>query len=293
MTAVPALTIGDIAVARVEELRLPDGISRFTRDAALVDAHRHWLAPDYLAPGDMFDLVFQSFVFECNGRMVLVDPCTGNGMPHPVPVFADLDVPYIERLEASGFRAQDIDFVVCTHLHHDHCGWNTCLRDGKWVPTFPNARYVLQQAEVARWGSDAPRHKPFALNDGVFARSIAPVLDAGLADVVCGRHALAPGLAVELTGGHTVGHQLLHVASAGRQALFTGDCFHHPLQLVEPSLPFGDAEDVPTSERVRHELVERAADTGALLIAAHLPAPHGVKVSRQGDEFVFAASSVA
>lgn len=288
-----ALTIGRVAVERVEELRIPNRIAYFTQDSALIEAHRSWLTPHYLDAGNTFDLVFQTFVFECEGRVVLVDPCTGNGRPNPVHFFDQLDVPFIERLEAAGWRPQDVDFVVCTHLHHDHCGWNTCLRDGQWVPTFPRARYLMQQAEIDRWGPDRHLHKPFAMNDGVFERSVAPVLEAGLADTLHGMHSFAPGLQVEPAAGHTAGHQLLRVTSAGRSALFTGDVFHHPLQLIEPTIPFGDAEDQQAVEVLRRALVERAAREDALLVAAHLPAPHGVKVTRLGDEFRFAAASCA
>lgn len=287
----PALTIGTTSVERVEELRIPNRIAYFTEDSALIDAHRGWLAPHFLDADDAFDLVFQSFVFEHEGRVVLVDPCTGNGRPNPVHFFDMLEVPFIERLEAAGWRPQDIDFVVCTHLHHDHCGWNTCLRGGKWVPTFPRARYLMQQAEIDRWGKDRSRHKPFAMNEGVFERSVAPVIEAGLSLAVNGKHAFAPGLEVEPAAGHTAGHQMLAVCSAGRRALFTGDVFHHPLQLVEPGIPFGDAEDQAAVEALRRAIVERAARDDALLIAAHLPAPHGIRVTRTGDDFRFAASN--
>lgn len=293
LTPVPALTVGDVAVERVEELRIPNTIAHFTHDTALIEANRTWLAPHYLDAADHFDLVFQSFVFEHDGRVVLVDPCTGNGRPNPVPFFDRLDVPFIERLEGAGWRPQDVDLVVCTHLHHDHCGWNTHLRDGKWVPTFPRARYAMQQAEIDRWGRDRAQHKPFAMNDGVFERSVEPVLAAGLAQVVAGDSTLAEGLRVEFTPGHTAGHQMLHLVSAGRQALFTGDCFHHPLQLIEPTIPFGDAEDQAAVEALRRRLTARAADEDLLLVAAHLPAPHGVRIARAGDEFVWSASDIA
>ena len=287
------LRIGAIGVERVEELRIPNTIAHFTQDRALIEANRAWLAPHYLDEADCFDLVFQSWIFEAEGRVVLVDPCTGNGKPNPVPFFDHLDVPFIERMAQTGFRPQDVDFVVCTHLHHDHCGWNTVLRDGQWVPTFPKARYLMQRAEYDRWGRDRHLHKPFAMNDGVFERSVEPVVAAGLAELVTGTHRFGAGLAVEAAPGHTVGHQLLHVESAGRQALFTGDCFHHPLQLVAPEIPFGEAEDQPGVEAMRRELLVRAAREDALLVAAHLPAPHGLKVREVAGNFALQAESRA
>ncbi|MDE2595522.1 MAG: MBL fold metallo-hydrolase [Sphingomonadales bacterium] len=287
----PELTIGHAGLHRIEELRIPNKIGYFTQDAALIDAHRHWLEPHFLSAAGGFDLVFQSWVFETAGRVVLVDPCTGNGKPHVVPFFDMLDTPFIERLEQAGFRPDDVDIVVCTHLHHDHCGWNTMLRGGNWVPTFPKARYVMQRAEVDRWGRDRHLHPAFAYNDGVFERSVQPVLDAGLAEIVTGKRLLAPGLTVEHAPGHTSGHQLLHLVSDQREALFTGDCFHHPIQLVDPGNPFGDAEDPVLLAATRRQLAQRAADSGALLIPAHLPAPYAVRAWHENGAIRFAAAN--
>jgi len=135
--------VGDAPVHQVEELRIPSSISHFTHDEELIAANGHWLPAHFLDDRDYFDLVFQMWIFVCDSRMNLVDPCTGNSKPHDVPFFDNLDVPYIERMHQSGFRPQDVDFVVCTHLHHDHCGWNTHLCDGKRIPTFLNARYII------------------------------------------------------------------------------------------------------------------------------------------------------
>lgn len=287
-----AMSIGGVALHRVEELRIPNTIAYFTQDEALLAAHRHWLHPHFLDADDRFDLVFQSWIFESNDRVVLVDPCTGNGRPHPVPFFDNLDVPFIERLAGTGFRPQDIDLVVCTHLHHDHCGWNTELRDGQWMPTFPNARYVIQQSEYDRWGPDRHRYPPFAYEAGVFERSVKPVVDAGLAELVSGVHRLSPGLIVEPAPGHTLGHQMLHLTANGSHAFFTGDCFHHPIQLVEPSIPFGDAEDLNLAITTRLQVAKRAADLGAFLIPAHLDAPHALRVWREGGVLRFAAADL-
>jgi glyoxylase-like metal-dependent hydrolase (beta-lactamase superfamily II) len=285
-----ALTIGDVEVRRVEELRIPNNIVYFTQDPALVAAHRHWLKACFLDEEDRFDLVFQSWVFVADGQVVLVDPCTGNGRPHPVDFFDHLDVPFLERLGQVGFQPEDIDTVVCTHLHHDHCGWNTHLRDGRWVPTFPRARYILRREEFDRWGKNRSRYPHPKYNDGVFERSVQPVVEAGLADLVTGRHRIAAGLVVELAPGHTAGHQMIHLTSAGRHALFTGDCFHHPIQLVEPSIPFGDADDLQQTIATRLRIVELAVELDALLIAAHLPEPHAVRVWHEGNQTRFAAA---
>jgi glyoxylase-like metal-dependent hydrolase (beta-lactamase superfamily II) len=286
----PVMTIGAVPLHRVEELRIPNKLSYFTSDENLVAAHRHWLAPHFLDRNDNFDLVFQSWIFEIDGRLVLVDPCTGNGRPHPVHFFNNLNVPFIERMQEAGFRPEDIDLVVCTHLHHDHCGWNTRLRDGKWVPTFPNARYVMQEVEYNRWGSERDRYPSVDYNEGVFERSVLPVVEAGLAEFVSGVHRLTPGLVLEPAFGHTLGHQMLHLVSGTQRALFTGDCFHHPIQLTRPSIVFGDSDDLDQAIATRVRLVRIAADLNALIIPAHLPAPYAVRVWRTSDDVHFAAA---
>lgn len=287
----PVLTIGAALISRVEELRIPNKISHFTRDEALVAANRHWLHPHFLDDAGGFDLVFQSWIAEVDDRVVLIDPCTGNGKPHPVPFFDMLDVPYIERMQATGYRPEDIDFVVCTHLHHDHCGWNTQLRGGEWVPTFPNARYIMQQAEYDRWGRDVGRYPPFPYNDGVFERSLRPVVEAGLAELITGSHRLTAGLRVDPAPGHTLAHQMLYLESAGRHAFFTGDTFHHPIQLAEPTLPFGNAEDQAQVEAMRRKLVDLSIELDALLIAAHSQAPYTVRAVRENGTVRFIAGA--
>jgi glyoxylase-like metal-dependent hydrolase (beta-lactamase superfamily II) len=285
------IRVGGLDIARIEELRIPNRIAYFTQDTALVDAHRHWLAPHFLDPDGMFDLVFQSFVFEHAGRIVLVDPCTGNGIPHPVPFFDRLDTPWIERIAEAGYRPEDVDFVVCTHLHHDHCGWNKYLRDGRWVPTFPNARYILNRSEVQRWGDGRAAFPERDYNIDVYERSVLPVLEAGLADIIGGQHPLAAGMLVEPAPGHTIGHQVLHVNGEGIRATFTGDAFHHPIQLVQPDIDFGGCDDLPATIATRIRLREAAADLGAVLIPAHVCAPYGIRAWREAGQIRLAAAA--
>jgi glyoxylase-like metal-dependent hydrolase (beta-lactamase superfamily II) len=283
------MQIGKANINRVEEVRIPNKISYFTNDAELLAVNRYWLYPHFLDDKGGFDLVFQSWIVEVGGRVILIDPCNGNGIPHSVPFFNNLDVPYIERIQSNGYRPEDIDYVVCTHLHHDHCGWNTRLRDGKWVPTFPKARYIIRQLEYDRL---AARHKNLPaddLNQGVFERSVEPVFQAGLVDLVNGSHRITPAVTVEPAAGHTLGHQMVHLTSAGEHAFFTGDCFHHPIQLAEPTVQFAGGEDVEAVTNMRRRLVDLSASLGACLIAAHVPAPYAVRASRAGRAVHFSA----
>lgn len=284
------MKIGDAEIRRVEEMVIRSSVLSFTEDRALIEAHRHWLSPHFLSDDDRWANSFQSFIIVVDGKITVVDPCTGNGRPHELPIFADLDTPYIERFYATGFRPENVDHVVCTHLHHDHCGWNTQLRDGRYVPTFPRARYLLARREVTRWHPDTQHVPAYPWNAGVFERSVLPVLQAGLADLIDGaHHPVSPSLSIEPAPGHTLAHQILHLASAGREAYFTGDVFHHPLQLVQPELQFGPADDLEQAIASRRRVIELAIERDALLIPAHLPAPHGLRISRANDAICFTA----
>jgi len=247
----------------------------------VIETHRWWLEPHWLEPGELWSLHFRSWIVRVGGKVIVIDPCTGNGQPHMMPMFDRLDTPFIERFEATGVRPEEVDFVFCTHLHHDHCGWNTRLRDGRWVPTFPNARYLFMQREYERWHPDTRGKWPaVAFNDGVYERAVAPVVAAGLADLVLADHVIGEGLTVVAGHGHTPGHAMLHLRSGGEEAMFAGDALHHPLQLLEPEVPFGEAENPVLAAATRRQLAAASLERGMWVIPAHLPAPHGGRVVR-------------
>ena len=250
----------------------------------LIEANRWWMAPHFLHEEDSWSLNFRSWIVRVDDKVVVIDPCNGNGRPNPIPTFDMLDIPFLERFEATGTPVEDVDYVFCTHLHHDHCGWNTMLRDGRWVPTFPNARYLFAKREYERWHPDhACRFQHLAYNDGVYERSIAPVVQAGLADLVLDTHRLTPSLHIEPGRGHTDGHCMLHLDSDGEEAMFSGDAFHHPLQLIDPSIRFGDHDDWDAVIATRRRLVRDSLDRNMLLIPAHLPFPHAGRVRDNGE----------
>lgn len=253
----------------------------------LIEANRDWLVPCFLEQGDTWSVNFQTWLLHVDDLTVVVDPCTGNGRPHPLPPFDMLDTPFIERFEATGTRPEDVDYVFCTHMHHDHCGWNTRLRDGRWVPTFPNARYLFVRREFDRWDPRGARYRAVEWNEGVFERSILPIVEAGLADLVPDRHGLSPGLQIEPANGHTEGHAILRLLSRGEESIFSGDAFHHPLQLTDPTIQFGDCDDVAQAIATRRRLVELGLERQALFIPAHLPFPHAGWVERSDGRVIF------
>lgn len=282
------IRIGAAEISSALELTLPGRpIAWLGAQAALVEANRYWLEPHFLEPGDTWSLDFRTWILRIDEKVVVIDPCTGNGRPHPITPFNMLDTPFIERFCATGVRPEDVDYVFCTHMHHDHCGWNTQLRNGRWTPTFPNARYLFLRREYDRWTPNGSGYSAVDYNEGVFERSIQPIVEAGLADLIMGRHRILPSLEVMEAPGHTLGHAMLRLVSQSRNAYFTGDCFHHPLQLIEPKIQFGDADDLASAIETRRRLLKLSLDEDALLIPAHLPKPHAGKARRTDAGIVF------
>jgi glyoxylase-like metal-dependent hydrolase (beta-lactamase superfamily II) len=255
---------------------------------ALIEANRHWLEPHFLEQG-AWSLHFRSWILQVDGKTVVIDPCTGNGRPHIMPPFDRLDTPYIERFQSTGVRPEEVDYVFCTHMHHDHCGWNTELRGGRYVPTFPNARYLFLRREYERWDPNGAHYRAVDYNEGVYERSILPVVEAGLADLVMDNHRISPSLEIEPAHGHTLGHAMLHLTSQAEEGYFSGDVFHHPLQLVDPAIQFGDCDDLAQAIATRQRLVALGLERQALIIPAHLPAPHAGRVCSLGEGIMFKA----
>ena len=283
------IKVGSADIRRVEEMAIVSEMAMLTQDQDLVEANRHWLEPHFLRPDGRRDFIFQSWIVFVDGRIVVVDPCNGNDRPHLYPFFSQLDTPYIERFAATGVRPEDVDFVFCTHLHHDHCGWNTQLRGGRYVPTFPNARYLFVRREYARWDPASADYQPVDYNAGAFEQSVLPVIEAGLADLVEDRHRLSASLEIEPAYGHTRGHSILHLVSHAQEAHFTGDVFHHPLQIVDPRLHLPGCDDLQQAIATRRRIIDLCVERDALIIPAHFPAPHAGWIRRAGNGAVFEA----
>ncbi|MDP2639283.1 MAG: MBL fold metallo-hydrolase, partial [Betaproteobacteria bacterium] len=159
----------------------------------------------------------------------------------------------------------------CTHLHVDHVGWNTRLIEGKWVPTFANARYLFGRREWEHWTSDEAKHR-----DGdVMGDSVRPIIDAGLAELVDMHHALTPEVRLEPTPGHTPGHVSVRISSRGEEAVITGDLMHHPLQCAEPDLANNFDVDAAAARRTRRKFLARHANRPVLVLGTHFAPPTG------------------
>src|SRR5580698_1723811 len=208
--------IGDVTVTRIVELEVTGG-SRFilpdaTRDAVLPIA---WLRPHFADEDGRLRMSIHALVVETPTRRIVVDTCLGNDKQgRRIPTWNDLHGPFLADLAAAGYARETIDTVLCTHLHVDHVGWNTMLVDGRWVPTFPNARYLMGRIEYAHWRDHRARED----HQAVFADSVQPVFDAGLVDLVETDHRIDEVISLIPTIGHTPGHVSVRISSRGEEA---------------------------------------------------------------------------
>lgn len=255
--------------------------------ADAIERNLGWLAPNHYDPvKKRFVMGTHSWLLRTSRHTILVDTCIGNHKPRPnSPGFNALELPYLDRLAQAGFKPEDIDFVLCTHLHVDHVGWNTQLRDGRWVPTFPNAKVICSKAELASAEAKANENRAGEDDRAIWQDSLLPVLEAGQLQAVEGIHALEVGLTVEPTPGHTPGHVVLRAESGGERMLFAGDICHHPIQVCYPDVNSRFCEDAAGARSMRRKVLADCAESGALFAPAHWGAPHAGRVESAGGSF--------
>jgi glyoxylase-like metal-dependent hydrolase (beta-lactamase superfamily II) len=259
--------IGDVTVTKVVELEMAGG-SRFllpqaTREAVLPIA---WLRPHFADDEGRLRLSIHSFVVETPDRRIIVDTCLGNDKTgRRIPHWNDRDGPFLADLAEAGFPADSIDTVLCTHLHTDHVGWNTRLQDGKWVPTFPRARYLMGRTEYEHWTTIQDR--PDAAH--LMADSVTPIVEAGLATMVETNEQICPEISLVPTLGHTPGHVSVMIQSRDEQALITGDFMHHPCQIAHPEWSTLADSDPDQGIATRRRMFQRLAGTPVLILGTH------------------------
>ena len=159
----------------------------------------------------------QTYVVRTSHHTILIDSCVGNDKDRPTRPHWHLktDDTYLNALAEHGIAPEAIDFVMCTHLHSDHVGWNTRLDNGRWVPTFPNARYIFSKKELEAWRDVG--YEKFSRTP--FEDSVLPVLEAGRAELVTDDYALDDEVFLESTPGHTPGHVAISLRSKGASAV--------------------------------------------------------------------------
>jgi len=258
-----------------------------------IDYHRRWLEPRLLDPASgLLMLAFHSFLIRTGRVTIIVDTCSGNDKPRPKkPRYHMNRWPYLERLAALGVAPERVDFVLCTHLHVDHVGWNTRLVNGRWVTTFPNAKYLFNRAEWEYWQTTYKR--PEFTDDPYYIDSILPVIESGQAVFITGDYAFGDDVWLEPSAGHTPGHVSVHVRVGDAHAIMSGDLMHHPIQCAEPQWNSCFCVDNVGARVSRMKLLERYAETRTLIMPAHFPSPTAGHVVRAGRAFYFAFEGAA
>jgi glyoxylase-like metal-dependent hydrolase (beta-lactamase superfamily II) len=281
------IAIGDVTITRIEEMHgpiMPPKMFFPTIPESAWDEHRNMLVPDHLdAEGEMVQVAMQTWLLRSDGRTILVDTGVGNDKARPaVEAWDHLHLDYLGALDAADVRPEDVDLVVNTHLHVDHVGWNTVLRDGEWVPTFPNATYLMTEEDFVFWD---PARVPRPQGDGnqnVFEDSVAPVHRAGQVRLWSGEHRIDSDLVLEAAPGHTPGSAILRVESKGSGALFLGDIIHAPVQFATPDVNSCFCEDPALARSTRRRLLDEAVDRNLLVVPGHFGG-HSACHIRRGD----------
>jgi glyoxylase-like metal-dependent hydrolase (beta-lactamase superfamily II) len=264
------LQLGNIAVQRIVEHDIPvylpsDMFDEATPEA--VEPYREWLEPKALCPRTgCLVMPVQSYLVRTRHHCILIDTCVGCNKTYAEPPqwHQRRNEAWLGNLEAAGAQPEDVDFIFCTHLHSDHCGWNTRLIDGRWVPTFPNAKYVFARDEIKAMEAE---------NSLIFIENVQPILEAKQAVLVDLDYALDDEIWLEPTVGHTAGHVAIHLKSGRHHAAMCGDLIHSPLQLAEPGWSCNSDHDLAASARTRKTFLGEYCESDTLVLTSHFPSP--------------------
>lgn len=282
--------VGGVQVQRIEEMLGPAApVKDFFREYSEDEFKRHaqWLAPNFYEPssGKLVTSI-HSWLVRTDHHLVLVDCCSGNHKPRPGMARYDmLNTSYLERLKAVGVEPEDIDYVMCTHLHVDHVGWNTRLLDGRWVPTFPNAKYVFARSEHDFWCDNAKKEATSQGLKNVYNDSVLPVVESGKAVLFDNNYGLDDCLTLLPAPGHTPGHIRIDLTSRNQSAVFCGDVIHSPLQVALWHWNTVFCSDPKQATQTRHDVLAHCAETGALLMPIHFGTPFVSHIKSRGDAF--------
>ncbi len=277
------IRLGSAIVTRVVEFEFEVGTGLFaSTPPAAWQENADLLVPTFLDPEtDRWRVVMQSWVVEVDGLTVVVDTGVGNARDRPhMPVLSGLDTDFLGALARAGVQPEDVDVVINTHLHTDHVGWNTRLLDGAWVPTFPNARYLIPEADYRYFAPDGPGSNAGARI--VMADSVIPVEDQ--MQLWSDDLQLSESLRLRPAAGHTPGSSVLWL-DAGQACVFVGDLTHCPIQIPRPDDPCGFDVDANAAAVTRNRVFTEAARARAAVIPAHYPGHGGATLVARGDNF--------
>jgi glyoxylase-like metal-dependent hydrolase (beta-lactamase superfamily II) len=275
--------IGAVEITRIVEVNnWEDDITMLLPDATPETVLAYpWLQPHFATPEGKMIISFQCFVMRTPERKIMLDTCIGADRQREFDIFTNMQTDFLDDLAHAGFDSDDIDTVLCTHLHFDHVGWNTRLVGGEWVPTFPQARYLFGRQEYEHWKMLEETNGYHDLNHMYDA--VRPVVDAGLVDLIEPDHDICPELGLRPTPGHTPGHVSILIESEGQKAVITGDMMHNPIQLERPDDTGRFDMDEAMARRTRARFIEDMANTDTFVIGSHFSDPTGGWVVRDDE----------
>ena len=270
------INIGNYFIKRVIELEKPfSHAQKFfpdLTDEMLATCQRELPKGQITAAGE-HEMSFHAFVVKTGKHVILFDTCCGNDKERPErPAFHKLKTNFMPALAAANVKPEEVDFVMCTHLHWDHVGWNTYLEDGTWKPTFPNAKYIMSKTEYDFW-DNAYRTGVKSPHTQAFEDSVQPIERAKQAVLVSDDYELENGIWVEPCHGHTPGTFVINMQSNGQRGVVTGDVIHHQIQLRYPSMSTSADDDKDAARVSRTALIEKLAGSGTILLPGHFPTP--------------------
>lgn len=278
--------IGNVSITPVIELEMSVDKSWLIAEATPENLapDLDWLKPHFIDEEGKLKFRVQALLVESCGKKIIIDTCIGNDkqLPEPpaLPEFNGMNGPFLEDIAKSGFDRKEVDIVVCTHLHFDHVGWNTMKVNGEWIPTFPNARYLITQAELDFSRTYEDNEDVAQLWKKIYGNSVAPIFEAGLVDLVDCNYQITPELQLIPTPGHTPGHCSVKISSQGSEATVTGDMMHHPCQCAHPEWNYiGDASP-EQAEKTRRTFLQQVCDNNTLVIGSHWAASKPVKIAK-------------
>ena len=300
-----AFKIGRTNVRKVHELDL-NGFAATQLlpglDPLLPTRHPEWFAPGTYDQEGHALLSVHSWLVEHDGAVILIDTGAGAEKPRPgLKVLDHLHQPYLERLAQAGVTPEQVDYILLTHIHADHVGWNTQLNDGEWTPTFPNANLICSglewsysaalatndEAAVANIRKRAGVGEPIRIpTPGVFDDSLRPLEGTGrLRLVEVDGHEVLPGVRFISTRGHSIDHAAIEITSGGETGVFGGDVLHHPVEVHQPELVSMFCEFPDMARASRRRVLEKAAQKGDLYFSSHFPLSSAGRIEPAGGGF--------
>jgi glyoxylase-like metal-dependent hydrolase (beta-lactamase superfamily II) len=279
--------VGEVKITRIIEMEqqaIPATFLYSEVSPAAIKREADWLCPYFSTTDGDLKLSIHSLVVESKGKRILVDTCIGNdkNRSKSFPEWSNLQLPYLADLKTAGYVPESIDYVLQTHLHVDHVGWNMMLKDGKWGPTFVNARYLIGGTEWDFFSTFEDEGARQPIED-----SVRPVIEQGCAQLIESTHRITDEVWLEPSPGHTPGHHHVRISSGGSQAIITGDLMHHPVQCAYPEWNVNFDADTPKAKVTRRSFLESYADQNILIFGTHFASPSCGKIVRKGSAFRF------